>query len=701
MSISKKNYSLARVDGRFKIDDIDLETFKSLPCFNPKSSLTEHLVNLLESLYSFSNVDGGLIDGIKIDTFEKYYNSLTYYYIVVSCNNTELKDYENSLQPKKEKKYILEKSADGTIKINGIDSLMFEDYFSSISILSKFERYKSYNEQTLTDMFKVIGKTYNLKRDKNEILIDNIPLNTFKSCFKESTCGLASYTAQDFKNINQEKVYQLGLTNDNELTINYWRYSTFEHNFWTYSELQAIERYKGQTQQELDNSIFIRFRKYFNLSKKGNEIFVDDIKLEKFKEYFSSHPSTNGVTKCTAKDLNNFNILTTGASNLVTGIDNKVPVVSECNSLVTGIDNTNSVDISLITGTNNLHPKTDNIVNEQTNVYREKNNIYVQFLDDCTKKDVNGKVTLAEIYNEFKLWYKSNYDKNGIPSRSIVKYELEFKLGKLTNDYWKGISMINDDLRPILSTTECVGEKGTTEYVGCVGEKGLVGATNFKSNKILKEEISHVINKTDEVIKSAKGTIIESDKILKDIQIPINNNPIKKIPSDITFDYIIENANKIIKYAQQSFDDDQVVKVSLISSLTDPDHVIAGSKAVSTFLGLLHEAQKRALENEIKGCGPYLKLKHEFKADDTDIFFLSHNQHSRVKYDNVDIVHTTFTSIKELLDNFDLPCCKTAMNMDGNVFWISLQCISSMLTGTMLIPKYFKKYDELIKFKLQ
>lgn len=165
---------------------------------------------------------------------------------------------------------------------------------------------------------------------------------------------------------------------------------------------------------------------------------------------------------------------------------------------------------------------------------------------------------------------------------------------------------------------------------------------------------------------------------------------------------VIIHANKIIKIMERSFDIDQICKISVNDDVSnqnnsesyEPKHVISGSKAVTTFLELLREAQKKALTDGVKGCGPFLKLADHYKASDTDIFFLDCKEISRIKYENIDIIHLQIPNIKQHLDNFDLSCCKTSMNMEGTTFWVSLHCLYTMLTGNCFIPKYYESPDK-------
>jgi hypothetical protein len=188
--------------------------------------------------------------------------------------------------------------------------------------------------------------------------------------------------------------------------------------------------------------------------------------------------------------------------------------------------------------------------------------------------------------------------------------------------------------------------------------------------------------------------LASSIKSIKDIFIH-TNDIIKAIEKSPDYDPIIEisvTENKSMKNSNYHEGIDNTPYKS--KQNCEPKHVISGSKAVTTFLELLREGQKKARIDGIKGCGPYLKLAEHFKSSDTDIFFLNSNETSRVKYDDIDIVHLKTRNISEHLDNFDLSCCKTSMSIDGGNFWISLHCLYTMLTGNCFIPKYLESPDK-------
>jgi hypothetical protein len=94
-------------------------------------------------------------------------------------------------------------------------------------------------------------------------------------------------------------------------------------------------------------------------------------------------------------------------------------------------------------------------VTEATNQYWEENDIYLMFkkeridiaIKDGSKtpdrpegvRDEDSKMTLTEVYQEFKDWFGENFENQKVPERSAVQYNLEQRWGKLKKRSWWGI----------------------------------------------------------------------------------------------------------------------------------------------------------------------------------------------------------------------------------------------------------------------
>lgn len=93
------------------------------------------------------------------------------------------------------------------------------------------------------------------------------------------------------------------------------------------------------------------------------------------------------------------------------------------------------------------------IITESTNTYWRENDMYAQFASDTIQevflpdgsRDANARVTLQDIYNEFKAWYKDTFPGSKIPDRAAVKTELSSRWGRMYGNGWNGIRIIAND----------------------------------------------------------------------------------------------------------------------------------------------------------------------------------------------------------------------------------------------------------------
>jgi len=113
---------------------------------------------------------------------------------------------------------------------------------------------------------------------------------------------------------------------------------------------------------------------------------------------------------------------------------------------------------------------------------------------------------------------------------------------------------------------------------------------------------------------------------------------------------------------------------------------ISGSKGLSLFYNKLVEFSKQK---------DILLSKKNIDSNDTDIFFVGAKNVSRVKMDTVDLVYTRLESIQEVLLNFDLPCCRVAVDSNGN-FYVSAQCLLALTLGEeVIMPEYARQAGTL------
>jgi phage/plasmid-associated DNA primase len=91
------------------------------------------------------------------------------------------------------------------------------------------------------------------------------------------------------------------------------------------------------------------------------------------------------------------------------------------------------------------------IVKEATDKYWVENDVYAQFAAECIRpatiigldglegRDPNVKMSLTEVYREFKQWHRSNRPNSKVPERIIVRGELVGRWGPLHGESWFGI----------------------------------------------------------------------------------------------------------------------------------------------------------------------------------------------------------------------------------------------------------------------
>lgn len=156
---------------------------------------------------------------------------------------------------------------------------------------------------------------------------------------------------------------------------------------------------------------------------------------------------------------------------------------------------------------------------------------------------------------------------------------------------------------------------------------------------------------------------------------------------------IIENADLIIRAAEISPVFDQVLKICLCKDDENENNVIMmGDAVTSNFLKLLRLEQQN---NNHKGCGKYLKLAPNLQSNDIDIYFLKPVSILNICHNVKNIIHTKKSINNLVIDKF-LPCNRIASNVNKNIFYISLQCLYSLLTGNCYIPKYLQNINDFV-----
>lgn len=93
------------------------------------------------------------------------------------------------------------------------------------------------------------------------------------------------------------------------------------------------------------------------------------------------------------------------------------------------------------------------IVTETTEAYWRDNDVYAQFAADTIQevyteagdRDGSARVTLSEVYTEFKLWFRDAFPGTKVPERTIVRGELSTRWGRMQGNAWHGIRIMASD----------------------------------------------------------------------------------------------------------------------------------------------------------------------------------------------------------------------------------------------------------------
>ena len=93
------------------------------------------------------------------------------------------------------------------------------------------------------------------------------------------------------------------------------------------------------------------------------------------------------------------------------------------------------------------------IVTEITEAYWRDNDIYAQFAGDVIQevrneygeRDTGARVSLSEVYNEFKLWFRDAFPNTKVPNRTIVRNDLNARWGRMVGNFWHGLRIISLD----------------------------------------------------------------------------------------------------------------------------------------------------------------------------------------------------------------------------------------------------------------
>ena len=126
-----------------------------------------------------------------------------------------------------------------------------------------------------------------------------------------------------------------------------------------------------------------------------------------------------------------------------------------------------------------------------------------------------------------------------------------------------------------------------------------------------------------------------------------------------------------------------------------PNCVLAGSAALYLIWNKLYEHHhskepvKCSQCEHCKRLDPVKKPPLFSQPNDYDLFFIGSKKAHRNTLGNLDFVYCPEKTVEELLLNFDLGCCRVAMN-PANDLWISAHALSAIFTGTYYLPAYLR-----------
>lgn len=80
--------------------------------------------------------------------------------------------------------------------------------------------------------------------------------------------------------------------------------------------------------------------------------------------------------------------------------------------------------------------------------YRKKNDTYQQFIEEQIVEDPKARITLADLYNSFKDWFKEGFPNQSMPVKTEVKEYLTKLWGEPERNSWKGrrVSTVMDEV---------------------------------------------------------------------------------------------------------------------------------------------------------------------------------------------------------------------------------------------------------------
>lgn len=171
--------------------------------------------------------------------------------------------------------------------------------------------------------------------------------------------------------------------------------------------------------------------------------------------------------------------------------------------------------------------KDPDIVTQTTESYWRDNDVYAQFTADNIQevfnengvRDRGARISLSEIYSEFKVWFRDSFPGSKVPERALVRSELSSRWGKMENgNAWYGIRIITNEGGPINLTDSLTGKKGTKNVKNTNNTNNSTDKNDNVKNDNIKDDIKNEVNvNTDK--QNIVNTEIKTGEIIIDAQV--------------------------------------------------------------------------------------------------------------------------------------------------------------------------------------
>jgi len=184
----------------------------------------------------------------------------------------------------------------------------------------------------------------------------------------------------------------------------------------------------------------------------------------------------------------------------------------------------------------------------------------------------------------------------------------------------------------------------------------------------MKELKSFLDSKASNILYSNNG-IITIENIFK-----YSENIISIVMNDPNSDVYYTIMNDTISDVEKAYMGDH--KLPVCKEQAEKTY-ISGSFALEKFINYMKTKDEIKKYYHLDLC--------DIKHNDIDIFMLNSKEDHHFKMDKVDLVYTSKKTIQDVLNNFDLPCVRVAIDYNGN-FIVSSHCITAILTGVYFLP---------------